>query len=88
MRRKRCSGGTFARRAQQGSCQESGDCNEAAYSGKRSGVAGENRIKFDQNMIETVFEPGEIVRFFNHVVHRVGETAEIASKFKLKKPKV
>ena len=47
----------------------------------------ENRIEFNQNMIETVFEPGEILRFFNHVVHRVGETDEIASKFKLKNRK-
>ena len=47
----------------------------------------ENRIKFNQSMIETVFEPGEIVRSFNHLVHRVGETDEIASKFKLKNRK-
>ena len=47
----------------------------------------ENRIKFNQSMIETVFEPGEIVHFFNHVVHRVGETDEITSKFKLKNGK-
>ena len=53
----------------------------------REAVLRENRIKFNQSMIETVFEPGEIVRFFNHVVHRVGETDEIASKFKLKNRK-
>ena len=38
-------------------------------------------------MIETVFEPGEIVRYYNHTVHRVGETGEIANKWKLKNGK-
>ena len=33
----------------------------------REAVLRENRIKFNQSMIETVFEPGEIVRFFNHM---------------------
>ena len=46
----------------------------------RGAVLRENYIKFNKNMIETVFEPGEIVRFFNHLVHRVGGTDEIAIK--------
>ena len=53
----------------------------------REAVLRENRIKFNQSMIETVFEPGEIVRFYNHTVHRVGDESEIASKFKLKNRK-
>ena len=44
----------------------------------------ENRIKFNQSMM---FKPDEIVRFFNHLVHRMGEADEIASKFKLKNRK-
>ena len=47
----------------------------------------ERRIQFNKDMIETVFEPGEVVRFFNHTVHRVGEADEIASKWKLKNRK-
>ena len=53
----------------------------------REATLRENRIKFNQDMIETVFEPGETVRFFNHTVHRVGDTEEVASKFKLKNRK-
>ena len=53
----------------------------------REAVLRENHIKFNHSMIETVFEPGGIVRFFNHLVHRVGETDEIASKSKLKNRK-
>ena len=53
----------------------------------REAVLRENRIKFNQSMIETVFEPGGIVRFFSQVVHRVGETDEVASQFKLKNRK-
>ena len=53
----------------------------------REAVLRENRIKFNQNMVETVFEPGAIVRFFNHAVRRAGETDEIASKFKLENRK-
>ena len=50
----------------------------------REATLREKRIQFNQEMIETVFEPGEIVRFYNHTVHRAGEPEEIASKWKLK----
>ena len=53
----------------------------------RGAVLRERCIKFNQATIETVFEPGEIVRFFKHTVHRDGEAGEIASKFKLKNQK-
>ena len=49
----------------------------------REAVLRENRIKFNQSMIETVFEPGEIVRFFNHAVHvriRTGTQQLLVSK--------
>ena len=53
----------------------------------RGEIFKQRRISFNQNMIETVFGPGEIVRYYNHTVHRVGETGEIASKWKLKNRK-
>ena len=53
----------------------------------REAVLRENRNTFNQSMIETVFEPGGIVRFFSHAVHWVGATNEITSKFKLKNRK-
>ena len=53
----------------------------------REEILKQRRISFNQNMIETVFEPGEMVRYYNHTVHRVGETGEIASKWKLKNRK-
>ena len=49
----------------------------------REEILKQRRISFNQNIIETVFEPGGIVKYYNHTVHRVCETGEMASKWNL-----